>query len=73
LGSLPLGARKRADRQMVDTLGVGDEVVTGGGILGKVTDVGDQFLTVEIAERVTVKVQRQTVATVLPKGSVKNA
>jgi preprotein translocase subunit YajC len=47
--------------------------VTGGGILGKVTEVGDQFLTVEIADRVAVKVQRQTVATVLPKGSVKNA
>jgi preprotein translocase subunit YajC len=69
----PQQKKQKEHRQMVDTLGVGDEVVTGGGILGKVTEVGDQFLTVEIADRVAVKVQRQTVATVLPKGSVKNA
>jgi preprotein translocase subunit YajC len=69
----PQQKKQKEHRQMVDTLGVGDEIVTGGGILGKVTEVGDQFLTVEVAERVTVKVQRHTVATVLPKGSVKNA
>jgi preprotein translocase subunit YajC len=58
---------------MVEALGTGDEVVTGGGILGKVTEVGDQFLTVEIADRVSIKVQRHTIAAVLPKGSVKSA
>jgi preprotein translocase subunit YajC len=52
---------------------VGDEVVTAGGILGKVTETGDQFLTVELAEGVRVKVQRHTVGAVLPKGTLKNA
>ena len=58
---------------MVAALAVGDEVVTSGGILGKVIETGDQFLTVEIADGVRVKVQRHTVGAVLPKGSLKNA
>ena len=58
---------------MVAAIAAGDEVVTSGGILGKVAEAGDQFLTVEIAEGVLVKVQRHTVSAVLPKGSLKNA
>jgi preprotein translocase subunit YajC len=69
----PQQKKQKEHRQMVEALGTGDEVVTGGGILGKVTEVGDQFLTVEIADRVSIKVQRHTIAAVLPKGSVKNA
>jgi preprotein translocase subunit YajC len=69
----PQQKKQKEHRQMVEALGVGDEVITGGGVLGKVTEIGEQFLTVEIAERVSVKVQRHTVATVLPKGSIKSA
>jgi preprotein translocase subunit YajC len=58
---------------MVAALGVGDEVATAGGILGKVTETGDQFLTLEVAEGVRVKIQRHTVTSVLPKGTIKNA
>jgi preprotein translocase subunit YajC len=58
---------------MVAALAVGDEVVTAGGILGKVTETGDQFLTVELADGVRVKVQRHTIGAVLPKGTLKNA
>jgi preprotein translocase subunit YajC len=58
---------------MVAGLGVGDEVATGGGILGKVTELSDQFLTIEIADGVRVKVQRHTVTSVLPKGTLKSA
>jgi preprotein translocase subunit YajC len=58
---------------MVAALGVGDEVVTAGGILGKVTETAEQFLTVEIANGVQVKVQRHTVTSVLPKGTLKSA
>jgi preprotein translocase subunit YajC len=58
---------------MVAALAVGDEVVTSGGILGKVTEAGEQFLTVEVAEGVRVKVQRHTVTSVLPKGTMKSA
>ncbi|MCM2313353.1 MAG: preprotein translocase subunit YajC [Steroidobacteraceae bacterium] len=69
----PQAKRAKEHKAMVAALAVGDEVVTSGGILGKVTETGDQFLTVEIAEGVRVKVQRHTVSAVLPKGSLKNA
>jgi len=69
----PQQKKQKEHRQMVETVAAGDEIVTGGGVLGKVTEVGEQFLTVEVADGVSVKVQRHTVATVLPKGTVKSA
>jgi len=65
--------RAKEHKAMVSTLGVGDEVVTGGGILGKITETGEQFLTIEIANGVQVKVQRHTVTNVVPKGTLKSA
>ena len=59
-------------RQLVEGLGKGDEVVTNGGLLGKVTEVGDTFLTVEIADGTSVHVQRMSVAAVMPKGTIKS-
>jgi phosphoribosylformylglycinamidine cyclo-ligase len=46
--------------------------VTGGGVLGKVTEVGEQFVTVEISDGVAIKVQRHTIGAVLPKGTIKS-
>lgn len=69
----PQAKRAKEHKAMVAALGVGDEVATAGGILGKVTETGDQFLTLEVAEGVRVKIQRHTVTSVLPKGSIKNA
>ncbi len=69
----PQTKRAKEHRAMVAALAVGDEVVTGGGLLGKVTEVSDQFLTVEIANGVAVKIQRHTVQSVLPKGTLKSA
>ena len=69
----PQAKRAKEHKAMVAALAVGDEVVTSGGILGKVAEAGEQFLTVEIAEGVLVKVQRHTVSSILPKGSLKNA
>ena len=69
----PQTKRAKEHRAMVAALAVGDEVVTGGGLLGKVTEVSDQFLTVEIADGVAVKIQRHTVQSVLPKGTLKSA
>jgi preprotein translocase subunit YajC len=69
----PQAKRAKEHKAMVAALAVGDEVVTSGGILGKVTETGEQFLTVEIAEGVRVKVQRHTVGAVLPKGTLKTA
>jgi preprotein translocase subunit YajC len=69
----PQAKRAKEHKAMVAALAVGDEVVTSGGMLGKITETGEQFLTVEVAEGVRVKVQRHTVGTVLPKGTLKNA
>ncbi|MEO8467138.1 MAG: preprotein translocase subunit YajC [Gammaproteobacteria bacterium] len=69
----PQQKKQKEHRQMVEALGVGTEVVTGGGVLGKVTELGDQFVTVEIADGVNVKIQRQSIASVLPKDTLKHA
>ena len=69
----PQQKKQKEHRQMVDALAVGTEIVTGGGVLGKVTDVGEQFLTVEISDGVKVKIQRHSIAAVLPKDTLKNA
>lgn len=69
----PQAKRAKEHKAMVAALGAGDEVVTSGGILGRIVETGEQFLTVEIAEGVRVKVQRHTVSSVLPKGTIKSA
>jgi preprotein translocase subunit YajC len=69
----PQSKRAKEHSAMVAALEAGAEVVTSGGILGKVVEVSDQFLTVEIADGVKVKVQRHTVSQVLPKGTIKSA
>ena len=69
----PQQKRAKEHKNMVAELAKGDEVLTNGGLIGKVTDTGEEFLTVEIAEGVQVKVQRQLVMSVLPKGTIKNA
>ena len=69
----PQNKRAKEQREMVAKLGVGDEVATTGGILGKIVDAGEQFLTVEIASGVNIKLERFQVAKVLPKGTVKSA
>lgn len=68
----PQNKRQKEHRQMVEALAAGDEIVSGGGVLGKVTEVGEQFVTVEIANNVSVKMQRHTIAQVLPKGTLKS-
>jgi preprotein translocase subunit YajC len=68
----PQTKRAKEHRAMVAALEVGAEVVTNGGVLGKVTQLGEQYLTVEIADGVHVKVQRGAVAQVLPKGTLKS-
>lgn len=69
----PQSKRAKEHTAMIAALENGAEVVTSGGILGKVVELGDQFLTVEIADGVRVKVQRHTVTQVLPKGTLKSA
>lgn len=69
----PQSKRQKEHRQMIEAIATEDEVVTGGGILGKVTAVTDQFVTLEIAPSVAVKVQKHTISQVLPRGSIKSA
>lgn len=58
-------------KQLVSALAKGDEVITTGGLLGKIKEVGDNFIAVEIAKDIEVKVQKQAISTVLPKGTLK--
>lgn len=69
----PQQKRAKEHGAMVSALAAGDEVVTAGGLLGKVTDVGQDYIEVEIANGTTVKVQRNTIGRTLPKGTIKNA
>jgi preprotein translocase subunit YajC len=69
----PQNKRAKEQREMLSKIAAGDEVATSGGILGKVTEVGDQFLTLEIASGVSIKLQKFQVAQLLPKGTVKSA
>lgn len=67
----PQMKRQKEHRAMVDALAKGDEVATAGGLLGKVTKLGDSYLGVEVAPGVEVQIQRSAVVQVLPKGSIK--
>ncbi|MBI3561882.1 MAG: preprotein translocase subunit YajC [Gammaproteobacteria bacterium] len=68
----PQQKRSKEHRKMVEALGKNDEVISNG-MLGKIVEVGEQYLTLEIAPNVHVKVQRSAVSIVLPKGSIKAA
>ncbi len=63
--------RQKELRTLIEALAKGDEVVTTGGMLGKITAVGESFLSIEVAKGVELQVQRSAVATVLPKGTIK--
>ncbi len=68
----PQQKRAKEHRNMLQSLSKGDEVVTNGGTLGRITHMGEQFLTVEIADGVLVKIQKNSVAAVMPKGTIKS-
>ena len=66
----PQQKRAKEHKTMVEALSKGDEAVTNGGLLGKITKVGDSFVTLEIADGLRVQVQRASVATLMPKGTM---
>jgi len=68
----PQQKKVKEHRQMVTELKKGDEVVTNGGLAGQVTDVGESFVKVSVADGVEVTVQKQSVASLLPKGTLKD-
>lgn len=67
----PQMKKQKEHRAMIDALAKGDEVVSGGGLLGKVTKLGDSYVSLEVAPNVEIQVQRSAVVQVLPKGSIK--
>lgn len=66
----PQQKRQKAHTELVAALSTGDEVLTAGGILGKVTAVSDHYATLKIADNVEIKVQKSTISAVVPKGTV---
>ncbi|MEO0617390.1 MAG: preprotein translocase subunit YajC [Pseudomonadota bacterium] len=65
----PQQKRQKQHRELVSNIQPGDEVLTSGGLIGIVRETSEQFLTVDFADNVQLKVQRQTVTAVLPKGT----
>lgn len=65
----PNQKRQKAHNEMVKALSTGDEVLTSGGILGRITAVSEHYATVKIADDVEIKVQKSTVSAVVPKGT----
>jgi preprotein translocase subunit YajC len=68
----PQMKRAKEHKNLVANLSTGDEVVTNGGLLGKITKVGESFVTVELADNVRVRIQKHAVASVMPKGTIKS-
>ena len=69
----PQMKRAKEHRELVAKLQKDDEVLTSGGMAGRIEDLGESFVTVEIADRVSIKVQRGAITAVLPKGTLKSA
>jgi preprotein translocase subunit YajC len=69
----PQMKRNKQHRELVANLSEGDEVVSAGGLLGKITEVGDNFIQVELADGIVVKMQKQSVGQVVPKGTFDSA
>jgi preprotein translocase subunit YajC len=68
----PQQKRAKEQKSMMDALAKGDEVVTSGGILGRVSKVNDAYVTVEIAPNTEIVVQKNSITTLLPKGTLKS-
>lgn len=69
----PQAKRAKEHRDMVAKLARGDEVVAAGGLLGRIDDLSDGFVTLEVADGVKIKLQRHAITAVLPKGTLKSA
>ena len=68
----PQMKRAKETKQMIDALAKGDEVITAGGLVGKITKISDAYLSLEIAPNTEINVQRAAVQMLLPKGTIKS-
>lgn len=69
----PQSKKAKEHKALIGALAKGDEVVTNGGLLGRITNVGDNFIELEVGEGMKVKVQRQAISSLMPKGTVKES
>ncbi|WJW76837.1 preprotein translocase subunit YajC [Thiohalobacter sp. IOR34] len=67
----PQQKKVKEHKAMVEALKKGDEVITNGGLLGKITEVGENYVQLKLADNIEVKVQRHAIASLVPKGSMK--
>ncbi|PCI38019.1 MAG: preprotein translocase subunit YajC [Thiotrichales bacterium] len=67
----PQMRRNKEHKQLLTNLKAGDEIVTTGGMIGKIAKVGDNFIEVSVADNLSIKVRKNAIASMLPKGSVK--
>ena len=68
----PQMKQAKEQRALIDNLKTGDEIISNSGILGKITKLSNQFATLEVAKNVEIKIQKQTIQTLLPKGTIKS-
>ena len=66
----PQSKRQKEHKALMDSLSKGDEIVTNGGMMGKIKSVSDDVVRIELAESVVIKVQKHAIASVLPKGTL---
>lgn len=69
----PQMKRQKEQKSMIEALAKNNEVITAGGIIGKITKVSDNFVTVEVSDGVEIQVQKSAVTTLLPPGTIKNS
>ncbi len=69
----PQMKRNKQHRELVAALAVGDEVVTSGGMLGRITEVGDSFVSLEVAKGVSMKLQKHSISQIVPKGTYESS
>ena len=69
----PQNKRQKEHRELLSKLAKGDEVISNGGIAGRIDDIGENFISVEIADGVRIKLQKGAISAVLPKGTLKSA
>ena len=68
----PQSKRQKEHKELIGNLSKGDEVTTAGGLLGKITEVKDDFVKIEVADNIVVTVQKHTVGAIMPKGTIKS-
>lgn len=67
----PQMKKQKEHKAMIDSITKGDEVITAGGVLGKISKIGESYLSLEVSSGVEIQIQRSAVVQVLPKGSIK--